>query len=97
VETGGTGLMTVGGGTGATEVAATEESPRIPSLKLRIPSPIPRMTSGMRRPPNKSTITAINISQWIGLNSPIVDLLGLPSLHFVVAGTATMDTAYFKV
>jgi len=37
--------------------------------------PIPRITSGMRLPPNKITMIAKTISQWIGLNSPIINLV----------------------
>src|SRR5713101_3712233 len=39
------------------------ELPDMPSLKLRMPSPNPFMTSGMRRPPKKIRTTARTISQ----------------------------------
>ena len=51
-------------------------SARSPSLKLRMPSPSPRITSGIFLPPNNSTTMAKTISQWIGLNSPIQPLFG---------------------
>ena len=38
-------------------------APCMPSLKLRIPSPKPRMTSGIFLPPNNSTIMARTTSQ----------------------------------
>src|SRR5580704_13404775 len=51
------------GGAGFCGVVLPESPPRMPSLKLRMPSPIPRITSGMRLPPNKITMTAKTISQ----------------------------------
>src|ERR1700682_2690476 len=42
--------------------------PDIPSLKLRIPSPSPFITSGMRRPPKKIITMARTINQWATLN-----------------------------
>ena len=51
------------GGAGFCVAGVAGVSPRIPSLKLRMPSPIPRMTSGMRLPPNKITMIAKTISQ----------------------------------
>src|ERR1700693_4712074 len=45
--------------------------PLMPSLKLRMPSPRPFMTSGMRRPPKKISTIANTTNQWKILNSPI--------------------------
>lgn len=46
----------------------------IPSLKLRMPSPSPRITSGIFLPPKSSTITAKMIIRWNGLNASITHL-----------------------
>lgn len=51
----------------------------IPSLKLRMPSPSPRITSGIFLPPKSSTMIASTINQWIGLNSPISHLPSISS------------------
>ena len=46
-------------------------SPRMPSLKLRTPSPKPFITSGIFFPPNIITMTAAIISKCIGVNASI--------------------------
>src|SRR6266516_1614018 len=53
----GVGAGVCAGGAGVCEL------PDMPSLKLRMPSPNPFMTSGMRRPPKKISTTARTISQ----------------------------------
>jgi hypothetical protein len=64
--TGFSGLCTGGAGGGG-----DGGEPLIPSLKLRMPSPNPFITSGMRRPPKKINTMAKTISQWKMLNSPM--------------------------
>src|SRR5579859_468008 len=54
-----------GGGCGVVDV------PLMPSLKLRMPSPKPFITSGMRRPPKNISTMASTINQWKILNSPM--------------------------
>jgi hypothetical protein len=54
-------------------------SPRMPSLKLRTPSPRPFMTSGIFLPPNKIMITAAMINRCIGDRDSIRLLRALPT------------------
>src|SRR4051812_45075498 len=46
----------------------------MPSLKFRMPSPSPFITSGILRPPNKISTIASTTNQWKILNSPMNNL-----------------------
>jgi hypothetical protein len=55
--------FSAGGAVCAGGVGGVCEMPDMPSLKLRIPSPNPFITSGMRLPPKKISMTARTMSQ----------------------------------
>jgi hypothetical protein len=66
---GGGGAAIAGGAAGVGGGVVAGVSPRMPSLKLRTPSPIPRMNSGIFFVPNSNTTTTAMISRCHGENS----------------------------
>jgi len=60
---GGGAVVTVGGFAGGAGFGGVGVFVCMPSLKLRIPSPSPRMTSGIFFPPKRRTIIARTINQ----------------------------------
>jgi hypothetical protein len=72
---GGGAGVTVGGFAGGAGGGGVCVLACMPSLKLRMPSPSPRITSGIFFPPNRRTMIAKTINQWIGLNSPMFTCL----------------------